>query len=344
MNNSGNTKFQVITNCPVCRSVISDTLFQVKSWETSVRATIQICRSCKTAFTYPPLRSEELKILYNEGLYKNTRNFLHPIVDILQTFFQWERMQKVRRVNKTGKLLDFGCGKGRFMSYAFKKGWDVYGVEPSKTSFNLARHRHGNRVFVSLKQIDIEEKFDVITLWHVLEHIDEPLETLKQIRSYLKPEGRLFIAVPNIESFQARLGKEQWIHLDIPRHRIHYTPDTLKSVLTIAGYQVEWVDHFSLEFNPIGIIQTSLNLFGCEPGLIYKIVKGNFSLTTVLSKRKFLYNLAAIIICIPLLIVPAYIFSCLESLFCKGGTILVCAKLDHAKCSNMSGEITSKFG
>jgi SAM-dependent methyltransferase len=197
-------------------------------------------------------------------------------------------------------------------------------MEPSENGRRIARERLGDRVVGSLKELD-PEKFDVVVLWHVLEHVPTPVEMLRQIHLHMTPGGVFCAAVPNFASLQARLGKSHWSHLDVPRHYFHYTPDTLKYVLELAGYTTLQIDHFSIEFNPIGVLQTALNLLGCEPGLIYALVKRNISWRTAKSKVRFLYSVMMAIVGIPLLILPAILFAYLESLIGKGGSILVYA-------------------
>lgn len=321
---SNNTKKYI---CPICNYNIIQVLFQVKGWEHFDRANIyEVCRCahCQITFTYPILPPEKLAVFYTQGMYKATRNRFYSVVEHVQTMFQWVRLRKIARVCARGKLLDIGCGKGRFLMYAAAHGWEVCGVEPSETSRNIARAKLGNRVVSSLDELDPHEQFDVITLWHVLEHVPTPTPMLQQIRSYLKPNGTLLVAVPNFDSLQARLGKELWSHLDIPRHCLHYTPNTLTTILSSSEYTVTYIDYFSIEFNPIGALQTILNILRCEPMLIYNIFKRNFTYSRT-RKTTFFYSLLAAIIGIPILILPAVIFAYFESAIGRGGTMLIYA-------------------
>jgi 2-polyprenyl-3-methyl-5-hydroxy-6-metoxy-1,4-benzoquinol methylase len=314
--------------CPVCGCAHSQVLFRAASWESFARDQvyeIRRCNNCHLAFTSPTVGSEALDVFYTQGLYRETRNRLYTVVEVVSRIFQWSRLRKITREHQQGKLLDVGCGKGRFLAYAAAHGWTVYGVEPSENGRKVARSRLGDRVVRGLDELDLVERFDVVTLWHVLEHVSTPVQMLRQTRPYVKPGGFVYIAMPNFASLQARLGGEHWIHLDIPRHRIHYTPDTLKYTLALAGYATLWVDHFSIEFNPIGLLQTILNLLRCEPGLIYSFVKRNLSCCTDVSRIRFLYNAMMAVVGIPLLILPVFLFAYLESLVGRGGTILVCA-------------------
>lgn len=321
MNSDPCTEDRLAIVCPLCSCNSSQLLFRARSWESFAQDQvyeIRQCHKCHIAFTSPIVSFESLKLFYSQGLYGNKSNRLHILIEIAQQIFQWSRLRKITRVRQRGKLLDIGCGKGRFLAYAALYGWDVYGTEPSENSRRIACSTLKGRIVGNLKELPME-KFDVITLWHVFEHVSTPVEMLRQLHPYLKPGGVLCVAVPNLASWQARLGKSRWSHLDVPRHVFHYTPETLQYVLDLSGYTILHIDHFSIEFNPIGVLQTMLNSLGAEPGLIYALVKRNISWGIAKNKFRFLYSAIVAIVGIPFLILPALLFAYIESLFSKGG-------------------------
>ncbi len=99
----------------------------------------------------------------------------------------------------------------------------------------------------------------MVTLWHVLEHLDDPVAALATIGSWLRPQGGLLVGVPNLASLQARLGGDRWFHLDVPRHRLHFTAPGLRALLGRQGFTVLGVRHLLLEHNPFGMWQTWLD-------------------------------------------------------------------------------------
>jgi SAM-dependent methyltransferase len=107
--------------------------------------------------------------------------------------------------------------------------------------------------------------FDQIIIWHVLEHVSDPVGTLREAHRILKPGGRLIVAVPNFSSLQARCTGAAWFHLDLPRHVHHFPLPALRQLLTLTGFQVRSVHHFSLRQNPFGWIQSLMNRFGSFP-------------------------------------------------------------------------------
>ncbi|MBV1922686.1 MAG: class I SAM-dependent methyltransferase [Flavobacteriaceae bacterium] len=135
------------------------------------------------------------------------------------------------KLNKrTGSLLDIGAGTGDFLNIAQDKGWKINGVEPNQNARELAASKN-----VDLKE-NIEDfsgsKFDVITLWHVLEHLPNLEEAILQIENLLSPEGTLIIAVPNYNSFDAKHYKSHWAAFDVPRHLWHFSKSSMKVIFS----------------------------------------------------------------------------------------------------------------
>ncbi len=138
-----------------------------------------------------------------------------------------------------GRLLDFGCGGGTYMERMHRQGWQVTGVDTSATAIQRLRTEYGLRGLVgSLPQTDLElGGFDVITMWHSLEHVHDPLGALREAHRLLTPDGKLVLAVPNIDSSPFRWFGRAWYGLDLPRHLSHFTPATLRMMLERAGFK-----------------------------------------------------------------------------------------------------------
>lgn len=130
-----------------------------------------------------------------------------------------------------GRLLDVGCGNGEIISYLRDLGWEVTGMEPDATAANLARERYGLDVFTgSIEQAQFPaDSFDAITMTHVIEHLSDPILTLKECNRVLKPWGRLIIITPNIKSLGQRVFGSEWLYLDPPRHLNIFSNLTLQA-------------------------------------------------------------------------------------------------------------------
>ena len=138
-----------------------------------------------------------------------------------------------------GRLLEIGCGSGAFLHQARQLGWEILGIEPSRQAANYARSQRIPVEHGDLESVKISGQFDLIRLSFVLEHIHDPLETLRRITGLLKPGGKAHIAVPNAASTMARLAGPFWYDLDAPRHLFIFTPQTFQALADKAGLQVE---------------------------------------------------------------------------------------------------------
>jgi len=140
----------------------------------------------------------------------------------------------------SGRLLDFGCGSGGFLRRMAGLGWRVTGLDAASTA---ARQAGDFPVHVgSLPHPELTPgSFDIVTMWHSLEHVHQPLAVLREARRVLVPGGRIFVAVPNIESLPFYLFSRCWYGLDLPRHLTHFAPKTLRTMLETAGFRVESV-------------------------------------------------------------------------------------------------------
>jgi 2-polyprenyl-3-methyl-5-hydroxy-6-metoxy-1,4-benzoquinol methylase len=143
---------------------------------------------------------------------------------------------KLRIINKqsrkSGKsfLLDYGCGTGQFLQKCQADGWHIQGVEPSEHARSLSSRLTQTSIAPNLDN-PAARTFEIITLWHVLEHIPDLNETLQSLRTALTDSGTMFIAVPNHNSWDAKHYKQYWAGYDVPRHIWHFTQSNMKSLL-----------------------------------------------------------------------------------------------------------------
>lgn len=141
-----------------------------------------------------------------------------------------------------GKLLDVGCGSGRFLAWMRDLGWEVMGVEPDPEAVEVAQKQFGIDVYQGiLEEAGFPaESFDVITMRHVLEHLTNPITTLKECQRVLKRGGKIVVLTPNIDSLLHQLVGKAWSPLDPPRHLNLFSPHTLCICAERAGF---WVSH-----------------------------------------------------------------------------------------------------
>lgn len=145
----------------------------------------------------------------------------------------------INRNKKRQSILDVGCGSGEFLQFCKKKGMEVYGVEKSGYARKICRDKFGIETFESIYCKPIRKKqYDVITMFFVLEHCDDPYKLLCDFKSNLKREGSLVIRVPNIGSLEARIFKSRWFQLQLPSHKFHFDKEGISSLLNKAGYEI----------------------------------------------------------------------------------------------------------
>ena len=133
-------------------------------------------------------------------------------------------------------MFDMGCGTGAFLLACREAGWQISGLEPDTDARALAQKRLDIPLLKNLNDLSVGENFDVITLWHVLEHIADLAGTLRQLYAMLNPTGTLIIAVPNPESWDAQYYKSMWAAYDVPRHLYHFRPATLTNLVEKNGF------------------------------------------------------------------------------------------------------------
>ena len=161
---------------------------------------------------------------------------------IAYDYGQRKRSHIITRYKAKGRLLDIGCATGAFLVYMrnHQVNWQLKGVETSPYASQIARTQYNLDVFTgSLEEAKFPDLyFDVVSLWEVLEHLQNPIDTLTEVHRVLKKDGIIVLRVPNGSSFDARLFKQYWEGLDPPRHLFVFTPNTIKEVFKKTGFEL----------------------------------------------------------------------------------------------------------
>lgn len=212
------------------------------------------CRSCGFAFRQSRFSEQQLADLYRE---MDPRGYQAELRGRVRTASRHLRIvtRNLRRDGVPGELLDIGCASGVFLAKALDAGWQVSGIEPSESLFREAAERIGSRGIVLpviLEKADFGGRlFDVITLWDVLEHVVDPMNFLARCRQILKPDGFLFLNVPDLDSLEARLLGRRWPLL-LPEHLNYFNRSSLRLCARKCGFQVVRFgrrrSHFSVQY------------------------------------------------------------------------------------------------
>ncbi len=261
--------------CPACGGALFDWRSVPSSEPTLGDRRFQLlrCASCGSAVTVGVSQPEP----HETGAYRAGQPRLYRVARPVLEAFDRRRLALVGEIARPGaRLLDAGAGRGRFVVSANGAGYDAFGIEPSWRGVEAAA-----RIGAPLQHADFEtadiapESVDVATVWHVLEHLDDPGAALARIHGWLKPGGGLLVGVPNLLSLQSRIGGDRWYHLDVPRHRVHFTPAGVGALLRNHGFEVLRTEQMLVEHNPFGMWQSLLNRATANPSYLYNLLKRN---------------------------------------------------------------------
>ena len=221
-----------------------------------------------------------------------------------------------------GSVLEVGCGPGLMLAAFRSRGWKALGIERDEELAAAARSRGVEVTATPISELRDELRFDLIILFQALEHIGEPMPLLRECARRLLPGGRVIVNVPNFGSWQSHFGGCSWFHLDVPRHLVHYTPETLADTLRRVGLTVTAISYVSLEHDPYGWIETVINRITARPNTLTRFLMGidAFGPATLLS-----------LVLAALFSVPALFLSAMSWRWRKGALIeLTAAHLDGA--------------
>jgi 2-polyprenyl-3-methyl-5-hydroxy-6-metoxy-1,4-benzoquinol methylase len=207
---------------------------------------LERCKECTFLFTNPRPNTNQIGKYYQSDKYvshagkKEGFGIMYKIYDIVRNYSINQKLKLIKKYNSTGKLMDLGCGLGYFLDGAVKdKTFDCIGVDVSDDTIKYVKNTFGYNV-KNESELDhlIQNDYDVITQWHVLEHVHFLNERMKQLYNLLKKDGTLFIAVPNSNSWDAKKYKEYWDGYDVPRHLYHFNKNSIKLLMEKHGFEI----------------------------------------------------------------------------------------------------------
>lgn len=231
-----------VTVCPVCGNDDFIPFLVCTDYTVSQeKFSLQKCSTCKLVITSPRPANQALGDYYQSDDYishtAKANNLLNSLYLLIRTFtLRGKKKLVVELQPSKGNLLDVGCGTGDFLQTCQNDGWQVVGMEPSKEPRALTQKK-GIDTFETLESVKGE--FQLITLWHVLEHVIDLEATLKKLHSLLAPNGVLLIAVPNHSSLDGIKYKEQWAGFDVPRHLWHFNKKNMEQLLQNHSFSLK---------------------------------------------------------------------------------------------------------
>jgi 2-polyprenyl-3-methyl-5-hydroxy-6-metoxy-1,4-benzoquinol methylase len=236
---------EIIEQCPVCgKADFTDFLKGTDFFLTKEKFVIVQCNNCGLKFVNPRPGEIEINKYYESPEYishdTDKPGILTSIYSLARKYTINKKFCLVDRNSQGKNILDYGCGTGEFILYCKKKGWNVTGIEPNKKPREFAVERHGLKVINTSELKDLQDtSFNVITLWHVLEHIHRLEEVFGTLSKLLAKNGTLIIAVPNSNSLDAMHYGEYWAAYDLPRHLYHFSKSTMERLAIEQGFRIE---------------------------------------------------------------------------------------------------------
>jgi 2-polyprenyl-3-methyl-5-hydroxy-6-metoxy-1,4-benzoquinol methylase len=224
--------------CPWCKSENARSYIKLQDYFlTNDAFEVMECQSCHLLFTTPRPTPDKIDAYYQSEKYyshqENKNGFIPHIYEAVKTVNLKNKLRMATHGIENGKILDIGCGVGDFLFKAKQSGWKVTGIEPSPNASKIASHKLQSQILLPSQISSLEdESFNLITMWHVLEHVDDLNAQIKELHRLLKPNGRLVLALPNFMSYDADYYKDKWAAWDVPRHLNHFCRSSMDSVFS----------------------------------------------------------------------------------------------------------------
>ncbi len=219
--------------CPWCGSENAQLHIELKDlFLTQEPFKILECKDCGLLYTKPRPNKKEIGKYYKSDEYyshqENKEGFIPKVYEKVKSINLKNKYTITTEKTRKGKILDIGCGVGDFLHTMEQHGWEGTGVEPSEEAKAIAKNRIKAQLLSSEEQENlIDGSFDVITMWHVLEHVDALRWQIQQLYRLCKPGGRIIIALPNYKSYDGQYYKAAWAAYDVPRHLNHFNEETI---------------------------------------------------------------------------------------------------------------------
>ena len=320
--------------CSICKKKVTDSghiIYHNHDYYSNEEFEIVYCISQEMAATViPDPKIFDVAKYYPEIYYGSNNQRFNIFIEYAIVFFRKLRANFIQRVSqkKTGSVLDIGCGRGIMLSILKNRGWKVTGTEYTDMSSRASRENLGNDIIISKNILNenLRENFDVITLFHVLEHVPDPDAYFGLFAEKLTKDKNsiLIIEVPNISSWQFKIAKGSWIYLEAPRHLFHFSGKALENLAGKHGFSVSYKSTFSLEFGYFGMIESLFNTIIPSKNSLFHLLRKDTTRSTYNARSVFL-KFSILILLIPVTIL-SIVLETMAVLSGKGGVVRVVFK------------------
>lgn len=235
---------ETLQNCPACGSSEMTTHLQAKDYTVSKNTfNIVRCSACDLLFTNPRPEAEQAGYFYKSENYishSNTqKGFINKLYHAVRKITLKQKTNLIQAYQQGDKnLLDIGCGNGHFLHACQLDGWNTFGMELDPETAARAAALTKQSISPNLQMIPEGASFELISLWHVLEHVYEIDAYFEFFNKRLTPGGKLLLALPNSKSFDAKYFGAFWAAYDVPRHIYHFNPETIQFLANKHGFKL----------------------------------------------------------------------------------------------------------
>ncbi len=253
--------YQKLEECPICKhQSFSNSLICEDYSQSHESFVIVRCNNCDLHFTNPRPDEQNIAKYYDHKDYishtNKANNFINAIYKIARYYTLRQKEGIIKTYTKQKKLLDFGCGTGIFLHHMSNSSFNVEGYEPSEQARLLSSQSGKFQIHNKLDQIQ-KNKYDIITAWHVLEHVHSLKKTLKVLRNSLTRSGIIIAAVPNFKSLDAQIYKHQWAAYDVPRHLYHFNQTAFSALAASCKLNIKQVHPMMLDSYYVSMLSES---------------------------------------------------------------------------------------
>ena len=267
--------FEKIQECPVCDGIKFKNQLICQDFLVSGESFVLTdCESCGLRITNPRPNLESIGRYYETDEYNphsgKTSSIFNLIYKVARSANLTWKKNLINQHSPHGRLLDFGTGTGEFLLKMKSNAWEAEGVELNTSAREFGNKEYNLNIKENIAQLPDNQSFSVITLWHVLEHLYDINSQLQQLLSLLSKDGKIVIAVPNIQSYDAVKYGQDWAGYDVPRHLTHFSTKTMKKLLKRNGLIIQNIIPMKMDAYYVSILSEKnlVHSFAFLKGLI----------------------------------------------------------------------------
>ncbi|UII28263.1 class I SAM-dependent methyltransferase [Fulvivirga maritima] len=249
---------ETLDHCPVCGESNYNQFLTCKDYTVSQESfNIVECSNCNFLFTNPRPFPKDLGKYYKSEEYishsNKSNNLVNSIYRVARNYTLKNKLSLVNSLQSNkGSLLDLGCGTGHFLKTCKDADWNTTGVEPDDSARSIATAQE-LKVYTAIQELP-DKQFDIISMWHVLEHVPDLNDYLSFIKTRLAQTGTFIVAVPNHESHDAQKYKDKWAAYDVPRHLYHFDQKSMVRLMEKHSLHVKEVKPMKLDSYYVSIL------------------------------------------------------------------------------------------